>query len=130
MVKEAATQTAQKTEQLLINKGSRHADFIVGPNGVTMPTNRKVFESGLIDAGFPSYTTRRPGTGYILPNKNHVRIMEPSGPAPLRASFTHADGESLISPFTWKPVHPPKGMDSKLIKKYVIDGTHVELFYD
>ena len=52
--------------------------------------------------------------------------MEGSGPAPLRASFTNAHDGS-INPFTGKPPQPPRGLEKKLRKKYVIDYTHLEL---
>jgi len=43
---------------------------------------------------------------YILPDGSRVRLMEPSGAAGRRASFTNAAG-GPINPFTGKPVQPP-----------------------
>jgi hypothetical protein len=52
--------------------------------------------------------------------------MEPSGRAPLRASFTNNNG-GPISPFTGSPVHPPPGLSSSDALAYVRARTHVEL---
>lgn len=41
--------------------------------------------AGLDAAGFPSAPTRATGTEYTLPDGSKVRLMQPSGQAPLRA---------------------------------------------
>jgi hypothetical protein len=55
-----------------------------------------------------------------------VRIMEPSGPAQLRASFTNS-ADSPINPFTGKPVQPPPGLTPADRQLYVHNRTHVNL---
>jgi hypothetical protein len=52
--------------------------------------------------------------------------MEPSGQAPLRASFTNSKGKP-INPFTGKPVQLPAGLTKAERLKYIRDRTHVEL---
>jgi len=47
-------------------------------------TSRARLEGGFQDAGFPGTPTRSPGMQYPLPDGSLVRIMEPSGQAPLR----------------------------------------------
>jgi len=77
-------------------------------------------------AGFPSRSTRAPGTEYTLPDGTLVRVMEPAGQAPLRASFTNAQGKP-ISPFTGKPVQPPAGLSRGARLDYVRHRTHIPL---
>ena len=101
-------------------------DFIVGENGVTVPTSRAVLESGFQRSEFQSSATRRPGMQYLLPNGNKARIMEPSGPAPLRISFTNAK-DGPINPFTGKPPQAPSSLDSHSRKEFVRERTHMEL---
>jgi len=104
-------------------------DFIVGSNGVTISTNRKVLETGFQNAGFTSFQTNSQGVGYVLPNGNTVRIMEPAGKAPLRASFSNANG-GPINPFTGTPPQPPKTISPSERKIFVRQYTHLELFDD
>jgi filamentous hemagglutinin len=63
---------------------------------------------------------------YTLPDGTMVRIMEPSGDAPLRATFTNAEG-GPINPFTGKPVQPPLGLTPAERLGYVRSLTHLEL---
>ena len=104
----------------------RGADFIVGPNGVAVPTSRTVLESGFQGAGFTTFETNSKGMGYILPNGNKVRIMEPAGQAPLRASFTNMN-DGPINIFTGVPPQPPKGLDPLSRRQFVRELTHLEL---
>lgn len=103
------------------------ADFIVGTNGVCIPTSRQVLESGFKSAGFSTFKTRSKGAGYILPNGDKVRIMEPAGQAPLRASFTNFN-DGPINPFTGKPPQPSSGLDGISRKQFVRENTHIELY--
>ena len=43
-----------------------------------------------------------------------VRIMEASGPAPLRASFTNTH-HGPINPFTGKQPQPPRGLEKNTL---------------
>ena len=52
--------------------------------------------------------------------------MEPSGQAPLRASFTNKN-EGPINPFTGKPPQSPRGLNAESRKEFVRENTHVEL---
>ena len=99
-------------------------DFFVNESGYAIPTNRKALENSL--RGLKTFETRSPGKGYIFPNGNRVRLMEPSGPAPLRASFTNRYDQP-INPFTGKPVQPPKKLPINERKKYIRERTHIEL---
>ena len=63
---------------------------------------------------------------YTLPSGTHVRVMEPSGQAPLRASFTNANG-GPVGAFTDKPVQPPPGLDKPARLDYIRQRTHVAL---
>ncbi len=64
--------------------------------------------------------------GYVLPGGNRVRIMEPAGRAPLRASFTN-NNNGTINIFTGKPPQPPKWLEQGLRRQFVRDLTHLEL---
>lgn len=64
--------------------------------------------------------------GYILPNGNKVRIMDPAGQAPLRASFTNRNG-GPINPFTGKPPQPGREMNNMLRREFVRENSHLEL---
>lgn len=61
---------------------------------------------------------------YVLPDGSLVRLMGPSGNAPMRASFTNAKG-GPINPFTGEPVQPP-ALHGWSMKDWVRDLTHVE----
>lgn len=91
-----------------------------------MSTSRARLESGFQDAGFPSSPTRSPGMQYTLPDGSLVRIMEPSGQAPLRASFTDSYGNA-INPFTGKQPMPPPGVSGAVWRQLMRSLTHVGL---
>jgi hypothetical protein len=102
-------------------------DFIADQNGTVVPTSKSRLEDGFQRGGFPSESTKSPGTKYTLPDGSSVRVMEPAGQADSRASFTNKNG-GPISPFTGKPVQPPneiKGTPEG--KQYVRDRTHIPL---
>ncbi len=133
----AKPQFANLAESFFVQKGAlgatrkittsrRMADFIAGPTGVTIPTSRSVLEAGFVRASFESFLTDSPGVGYILSNKMIVRIMERSGKAPLRASFTNANG-GPINPFTERPPQPPKGLSREQRLEFTRKYTHIEL---
>ncbi len=103
----------------------QHVDFIAGENGVILPKSRSVMQNGFQKAGFPSSPTRSPGVQYELPGMN-VRVMEPSGPAPLRASFEHPKG-GHINPITGKPVQPKKGLTKEQNRINERQQTHLDL---
>jgi hypothetical protein len=63
---------------------------------------------------------------YTLPDGSRVRIMEPSGPAGLRASFTDAF-DNPINPFTGKQPQPPRGVTGPAWKQMMRSLTHMEL---
>ena len=88
--------------------GSPPADFVAGPPGSEppVPVSQSRMAAGFSEAGFPATPTRAPGVEYTLPDLTKVRLMEASGEAPMRASFTNAIGQP-INPFTGKPVQPP-----------------------
>ena len=74
----------------------------------------------------PARDPEVPGMDYTLPSGTHVRVMEPSGQAPLRASFTNANGgrsaPSPTSPYSRRPASTkPERLD------YIRARTHVEL---
>lgn len=106
-------------------KGAGKADFVADAKGTIVPTNRDRLQKGFDSAGFPAKPADKDGTIYTLPDGTTVRVMEPSGQAPLRASFDK--NNSPISPFTGKPVHPPKGLTKPERQDYVRSRTHVEL---
>jgi hypothetical protein len=105
---------------------------VANANGTVVPTSASRLQSGLqgaVDAGergFSTFVTRSPGIGYTLPNGETVRIMQPSGPAGLRASFENAIGYP-ISPFTGGPVNAPSGVVGPAARQYILDRTHIEL---
>ncbi|WP_052434446.1 RHS repeat-associated core domain-containing protein [Streptacidiphilus melanogenes] len=116
--------------------------FIASADGVAVPKSAAEFEQGLqaaVDAGEPgfgTFATKSAGTGFELPDGSRVRIMQPqagANGAGLRASFTNGS-DAPISPFTGKPVQPPKGVQvppnmtpKQFNKEYVRSRTHVEL---
>jgi hypothetical protein len=105
---------------------SQGADFIASQDGTIVSTSRARLEGGFQDAGFPSTPTRSPGMQYTLPDGSLVRIMEPSGQAPLRASFTDSYGNP-INPFTGKQPMPPPGVSGAAWRQLMRSLTHVEL---
>ena len=106
---------------------ARRPDFIANADGVVIPTSRARLETGFQEAGFPAAPTpRSPGTEYTLPGGTHVRVMEPAGQAPLRASFPNANG-GPVGAFTDKPVQPPPGLGKADRLDYIRQRTHVEL---
>ncbi|WP_444662421.1 hypothetical protein ACT17Q_11005 [Cellulomonas sp. CW35] len=102
------------------------ADFIASADGVVVPTSRSRLVAGFEEAGLPSTPTTSAGTQYTLPNGSLVRVMEPSGQAGLRASFTNANG-GPINPFTGKPVQPPPGLSKPERLDYIRSRTHIQL---
>lgn len=106
--------------------GGGGPDFVAGPIGSEppVPVSQSRMAAGFDDAGFPSMPTASPGTEYTLPDGTKVRLMEPSGQAPMRASFTNGNG-GPINPFTGKPVQPPAPPGWSM-KDWVRALTHVE----
>jgi hypothetical protein len=102
------------------------ADFIVGENGTVIPTSRARLEAGFQDANLPSAPTRSPGTEYTLSDGSKVRVMDASGQAPQRASFTNGNGQP-VDAFSGKPPQPPQGLTTAARKAWVRERTHVEL---
>jgi len=102
------------------------ADFITGTDGTTVPTSRARLEDGFRAVGLPSSPTRSAGMQYTLPDGSLVRIMEPSGSAPLRASFTDSYGNA-INPFTGRQPMPPRGVSGAVWRQLMRSLTHVEL---
>ncbi len=102
------------------------ADFIASADGVVVPTSRSRLVAGFEDARLPSTPTTSAGTQYTLPDGSLVRVMEPSGQAGLRASFTNANG-GPINPFTGKPVQPPPGLSKPDRLDFIRSRTHIEL---
>ncbi len=100
-------------------------DFLVGLDGITIPTSQTRMRQGFNAAGFPSRPTRAPGIEYTLPDGSRVRTMEPSGQAPRRASFENAHGQP-IDPWTGKPPQPPSGLSRGARRQFVRDRTHME----
>ncbi|MGJ3192331.1 RHS repeat-associated core domain-containing protein, partial [Paenarthrobacter sp. FR1] len=100
--------------------------YIASADGVVIPTNRSTLETGFQKAGLASKPTDSMGMQYTMPDGSLVRIMEPSGGAPLRASFTNAN-EGPVQPFTGKPVQPPRGLTRPERALYVRERTHIEL---
>jgi hypothetical protein len=107
-------------------KAGRGADFIASADGVVLPTSRSRMVGTFEEAGLPSSPTTSAGTQYTLPDGSLVRVMEPSGQTPLRASFTNANG-GPVSPFTGKPVQPPSGLSKADRLDYIRSRTHIEL---
>jgi hypothetical protein len=120
---------AGNTPVLVHNCGG--ATFVADASGTVVPTSASRLEGGLqaaVDAGepgFSSFPTRSAGSGFQLPDGSRIRIMQPSanGNAGLRASFTNG-ADAPISPFTGKPIQPPRGVNPK---QYVRERTRIEL---
>jgi RHS repeat-associated protein len=104
----------------------RGADFIASKDGTIVSTSRARLEGGFQEAGFPSTPTRSPGMQYTLPDGSLVRVMEPSGQAPLRASFTDSYGNP-INPFTGRQPMPPPGVTGAAWRQLMRSLTHVRL---
>ncbi|NNM48335.1 RHS repeat-associated core domain-containing protein, partial [Knoellia koreensis] len=99
------------------------ADFIASADGVIVPTSRSRMVQTFEEAGLASVPTRAPGTQYTLPDGSLVRIMEPSGSAPLRASFTDAY-ENAVNPFTGMHPQPPPGVSGAAWRQLRRELTH------
>lgn len=108
------------------NTAGRGADFVAGPIGSAppVPVSQSRMAAGFDAAGFPRTPTASSGMEYVLPDGSLVRLMASSGSAPLRASFTNANG-GPINPFTGKPVQPPAPSGWSM-KDWVRALTHVE----
>ncbi|WP_461165381.1 RHS repeat-associated core domain-containing protein [Arthrobacter sp. R4-81] len=106
---------------------SSKADFVAGPNGVVVPTSESRMLAGFRSAGFPEWPTSRPGTGFTLPDGSKVRVMQRSGTAPKRASFTDGN-DSPISPFTGRNVPRQRNLNPSENRDYIRSRTHVELW--
>ncbi|WP_223944993.1 DUF6531 domain-containing protein [Arthrobacter sp. StoSoilB20] len=110
----------------MVSSNPAGSAFIASADGVVIPTSRTTLETGFQRAGFHGVPTTSPGMMYSMPDGSLVRIMEPSGAAQLRASFTNAN-DGLINPFTGKPVQPPSGLTRSDRVLYVRERTHVNL---
>lgn len=68
-------------------------DFVAGPVGSQppVPVSQSRMAAGFDEAGFARMPTSSPGMEYTLPDGSKVRLMEPAGQAPRRASFTNAN---------------------------------------
>ncbi|MCA4133323.1 RHS repeat-associated core domain-containing protein [Arthrobacter sp. M4] len=102
------------------------AGFIADAEGTIISTSRSRLEGGFQGAGFESAPTKSPGMQYTLPDGSKVRIMEPSGRAKLRASFTDAIGNA-INPFTGKQPQPPRGAKGAAWRQTLRELTHIDL---
>lgn len=89
-----------------------------------MEVSQSAAREGFEAAGLPSTPTRAAGTEYTLPNGNKVRLMEPSGQAPRRASFTNANGQPVD--LDGNVPQPPRGSTSAERKDFVRSQTHIE----
>jgi RHS repeat-associated protein len=86
-------------------------DFVVAPNGTTMPVSQArtaaIFdEAGLQKTPLTNAQGQPNGTQYTMPDGSRVRLMEPNATADRRASFENANGQ----PVDWqtgKPVQKP-----------------------
>ncbi|MFJ9415635.1 DUF6531 domain-containing protein [Streptomyces sp. NPDC101227] len=126
------------TDPLGLAPYPNRAAFVADQHGTVVPTDRVRLETGLqraVDAGEPGFSTsptRAAGVQYHLPNGESIRVMEPSGVAPLRASFERPgpNGQKgqAISPFTGRQPQAPRGMKGAAAKQYIRERTHVELY--
>jgi hypothetical protein len=101
------------------------ADFVVSERGTAIPTNRVRLEEGFQDAGLGSQPTASPGTEYTMPDGSSVRVMDPAGSAPQRASFENGNGQPVD--IDGNTPQPPKGLTKGERKQWVRERTHVEL---
>ncbi|HEY9290349.1 MAG TPA: polymorphic toxin-type HINT domain-containing protein, partial [Microlunatus sp.] len=108
-----------------VHNSCQNADFVVSERGTVIPTNRARLEQGFQDAGLPSQPTASPGTEYTMPDGTSVRVMDPSGQAPQRASFENGNGQPVD--MDGNTPQPPKGLTKGQRKQWVRDRTHVEL---
>ena len=78
------------------SKAANKADFVVTPDGTSVPTSQSVMREGFDNAGFdnrPATQTSEPGQIHTVPTQNgavDVRTMEGSAHHPRRAVFTEA----------------------------------------
>ncbi len=110
---------------VLVHNCTRKADFVADASGTVVPTSQSRMAEGFEATDFATFDVASKGKGWILPDGSKVRLMDPSGQAPRRASFTNGDG-GPISPFTGKPVQPPPGLSPAERKLFVRERTHVE----
>jgi hypothetical protein len=117
---------------VLVHNCGNSATFVADANGTVVPTSASRLQSGLqsaVDAGEPGFSrfeTRSAGVGYELPNGETIRVMQPAGEAPLRASFESSNGQA-ISPFSGRQVNAPSGFKGAPARQYIRARTHVEL---
>jgi RHS repeat-associated protein len=117
--------SGRKVANAVDNAGdaAKKVDFVVSPDGTTVPTSQSRMQEGFEKAGLPNKPTESPGTEYTLPDGNRVRTMEPSGDAPRRASFENANGQPVD--MDGNTVQPPRGMSRSQRKQYIRERTHV-----
>jgi hypothetical protein len=100
--------------------------FVANTDGVVISTSRSRLVEGFESAGFSSVPTRSSGKQFTLPDGTLARVMDPSGQAPSRVSFTNTNG-GPINPFTGKPVQPAAGLTKPQRLEYIRARTHLEL---
>lgn len=85
-------------------KSGKKTDFIVTPDGVSVPKSQSQMRKGFDDAGFPKTNatqTSEKGVIHTVPTKNgkvDVRTMEGSSKHPQRAVITHPGTNSPKTP--------------------------------
>ncbi|MDA5094059.1 hypothetical protein O2N63_08145 [Aliiroseovarius sp. KMU-50] len=111
--------------------GSGRLGDVKHSSGVSLPTSQRQMVSEFEDAGYQSKPVVSPTSGklvgkqYTLPDGSKVRVMDPDGRNPRRASFENSNGQP-IDPRTGKPPQPPSNLTRAERKQYVRSRTHIE----
>jgi hypothetical protein len=103
-------------------------DFIAGGNGIVIPKSASRLEKGFRDAGFRSFRTESPGTGYFFKENFTMRLMKANKQDSLRGSFGYGIEGGPINPFTLKPPQPSRVMPKAERKNWIRKQTHIELY--
>ena len=120
----ALTQAATIVGGALTEAGNAiTSSFVVTAKGTAIALSQARMALSFAAAGFPSEPTSSPGVEYTLPGGMQVRLMEPAGGAPRRASFENANTQP-VTPDGGAP-QPPRGLTAAERRQYVRDRTHV-----
>ncbi|MCW8125936.1 hemagglutinin repeat-containing protein [Microbulbifer halophilus] len=107
-----------------------NGDSVTHVSGVELSRSQSQMISDFEASGYPSTEVVSPTSGkvignqYILPDGSRVRVMQPDGRNPRRASFENENG-GPIDPATGKPPQPPKGLSRAERKQWIRERTHI-----
>jgi len=107
-----------------------YAGSITHISGVELSKSQSKMLADFKAASYPTVQVKSRTSGstvgvqFTLPDGTRVRVMQPDGRSPRRASFENANGQP-IDPTTGKPPQPPLGLSRSGRKQWVRERTHL-----